>query len=378
MCCTLDANVCKNEARYWRRLTASEGFGRKAFGLSTLVEIVPKIKALRERSKAMENGNVGPTSISLLEERIQKAAKVMATTANVVRARLCALGVVLTNSIGTPEEEAEALTLLEADTTQEGDARSVFCEIPPANTGIDTAGYSLVPVVRFKAGWAILKGKGSTKQVITEQKSELQTLVESMKRVDQLSDEDLLQKYGEEASSEVLDELRKRSKDKNFIIFKSDSNEVNVTATKRLLSIARRSQEVPDTYMVDDKICRTYKVGEFPMTFLEECPIHPEVILVEDYCEECKNTWAGISLADRVIVRVAWSINAIRTETLAEVNDLISRLKKEGAGWLLAIPQVQLEYEDLQKDSKLPVLRRRMSRGETGKKDPFFVKHKTH
>jgi hypothetical protein len=298
-------------------------------------------------------------NLSKLESRVNQAAKVMKVEPSVVWTKLVQLGI--------EKDDQDAIALLEADTTQEGDARRIFVESSVGGT---------IPIVRFKAGWQVLRGKAEAKLEPKTEGNTVEAILNAIKSPNQMADKELLDRYNPDSSSDICEELERRSHDRPFIVFDETKGEnaIDVVATLNLLRVSRR-QDTPSTYKASNgKIARVYRVGEFPMSFIEECPVHPDVILVEDYCERCMDSWAGISNEDRVIVRVAKDMNAIDVSTIAKVNELLNRLKKEGAKFLLEIPAVQLHYDELQVENKLPILRRRFSSSPNRLSDPFYIK----
>lgn len=297
------------------------------------------------------------------EQRITQAAKVMGISTKDLWYYLNILGI---------ENNPDGQALLEAETTREGDARAVMVE----GKGTDGEHFTYVKIARFSAGWVILKGKGS-KTVIQESSSDIAKLVDTIKRVEQRTNEELLQMYKPEASYEILEELRKRCHDRPCIIFNEDAGNdtIDLPNSLKLLRIAHR-QETPSTYTVQradgSQLVRVHRVGDFPMTFVEECPLHSNTILAEDQCEECQETWDGIPTKDRTIIRVAADTGMLDTSP-AKICELIERLRKEGAGFLLKIGKIGLIYRELQEENKLPILRHRISRTVSGKSDPLFI-----
>lgn len=296
-----------------------------------------------------------------LSTRVDQSAKIMKVDPKVVWEKLAILGI---------DNDDESLTLLDSEMTQEGDARRVFVETAP-----------IIPIVRFKAGWAIMKGKADAKPTsltaadYNANGSDLKQILDAMKTPAQMSDGELLKQYSPTASSNIIDELKQRSNDRAFIVFDEakGNDTVDVETSLKLLRIARR-QETPATYKVGAKLCRVHRLGEFPMVFVEECPIHPDVLLVEDYCEKCLESFEGISYDDRVLIRVAKNINAIDVSNLAKIHELLENVKSNGSEYLLSIPVVQLTYSELKAEGRLPNLRRKFSASRNGKADPFFQK----
>ncbi len=312
-----------------------------------------------------------PTN-SVLSTRVDQAAKIMKVDPKIVWERLAILGI---------DKDDESLILLESDMTQEGDARRVFVELHSVER-VGDANPIGVPIVRFKAGWAILKGKckdvqGETGYGYSNEglNPNLKSILDAMKTPAQMSDSELLKQYTPTASSNIIDELKQRSNDRAFIVFDETkgNDAVDVETSLKLLRIARR-QETPATYKVGTKLCRVHRLGEFPMVFVEECPIHADVLLVEDYCEKCMESFEGISYDDRVLIRVAKNIGAIDVSNLAKIHELLENVKAKGSDFLMGIPAVQMTYDELKSEGRLPNLRRKFSASRSGKSDPFFQK----
>ena len=314
-------------------------------------------EVIQNCGKIVSTGPVGPTAF---EQRISQAAKIMGITVIELWVFLNALGI---------ENSAEGQMLLEAETTQEGDARAVMVEgkgLPKVMEKVP----NLVKIARFKAGWASLKeGKGETSPKSCG--SDMASLIDTIKRIEQRSNEELLEMYKPEAT-EVFPELRKRTNDRPCIIF-TETGAVDQKNSLKLLRTAHR-QETPTTFMVEGNLVRVYRVDEFPMEYFEECPLHSEIILAEGHCEKCENSWDGITSEDRVIVRVARDMDMIDLSPV-KVYELIDRIKKEGAKFLLKVGKTGIQYRELKELGRLPVLRRKASK--TDKSDPFFV-HKTY
>lgn len=303
------------------------------------------------------------------EARITQAAKVMGISVTDMWAHLGALGV---------ENNPDGQSILDAETTQEGDARAIMVEgkgMYPVDLGQKNP--DIVKIARFKAGWAVLKGKAGMLEtpapggVVTPM--DVAGIVNAIRPIAQYSDEELLAKYDENCSTEILDALKARGNNRSFIVFKR-TGEVDLATSLRLLRKARR-EETPATFMVDGALVHTYRVGEFPMNFIDECPLNPDYTLVGDFCEPCGNTWEGIKQEDRVIVRVARDLDAIDYHSLHGVQNIIEKTRREGASWILAIPAVRFAYDELKEDGKLPILRRRVSKSRDHKSDPFHVRH---
>lgn len=300
-----------------------------------------------------------PTPNSILQERVEKAAKVMKASPDDVWKAL--------EEIGIEKDDEDALALLEADTTTQEDADPKFLDV-----GIKKA--------RFRAGWAILKGKSQK----TKDKPETSTtdsttaeLIKTLRSVKQYKDKELLEAYGPDCSSDVLDEIRRRSNDRPFLVY--DGENLDVDTSLEMLRVARR-QPTNEQHVFHregkSKVVRLLRPGQFPTLWIEESPIHPEVILVDGYCHKCDNSWSGVSMDDRVIVRIAVDVDGVDVSSKARIHELITRIRESGADFLLDVPSVKVRYDELEELNRLPILRRRATSG--GGKDPLFVKHRTY
>ncbi len=289
-------------------------------------------------------------SNAILTSRIEQSAKVMGISPDDLCLHLESLGI---------ENSDDGLSLLEADTTQETDARALM--VGP--TTITASGLPTVKIARFKAGWAILKGKGKDIATPTEgTDGSIAALVQAIQPPAKFPDETLIKMYNPDASTEICEELKRRSKDRPFIVF-NDQEEVDIEGTLQLLRVARR-QETPGTFPIKSKLYRTYRVGEFPMLWVEECPMHKGTFLADGYCEECGFSWKEISMEDRIWARIATE-RGISLNAFSDAESLVKHVKR--------LPKVMLAHDELAASDDLPKLRHRMSRGG-GKSDPFYVR----
>ena len=285
-----------------------------------------------------------------IQSRVDQAATAMGITADQVWALLGQLGI--------EKESPDALALLEADTTQEGDARAVFVDKGP------------VKVARFKMGWKILKGQTSAATAeVAAGNGSLGSLIELLKPAGKMSTEELLAKYGPNCPSDILEELKKRTSGRPVVVF--DGLTIVMPVTLTLIEISR-TRETPPTFKTNGKDYRTYRIGEFPQTFVEECPIHGEVILAGGYCEKCMQDWSKVDNDTRVAVRVAVDMRAVGAENLGQTSWIFDKAAA-GAANILKIAGVQLRYDELAEEQKLPILKRKLSSQRSGRADPFFV-----
>ncbi len=262
-------------------------------------------------------------------------------------------------------QDEESHKLLLSDFCTEGLARQVFCENGNPN----------LPVVRFKQIWSILKD-----QKVSEVKSEkiegVEKLVDSIasaiKPMAAWGDKELIEKYNPECSSDIIDELDRRTKGFNFIVFSDEALGIpNVETTLRMLrEVRRRGDGSMVHYKVGDSLKKLYRAGDFPSSIYNECPFHSNVLLVEGYCDECGHSWEGVNDDTRQFARITKEKGespkdgpSIR-QFISTARNGIEELSKD-------YPKVRIAYDDCKAEGKLPSLRRRTSSISNKTSDPF-------
>ena len=241
-----------------------------------------------------------------------------------------------------------------------------------------------VKLARFNAGWTVLCGREfppKPPQGLTlgnPGNDSLVELIKSQRPASQWKSEELLTAYSEDCPEDVISELSRRAKDEPVIVFQ-DNGKINVDASLALLKQVRSGGKIPDMYIsknVDGEQCvtKTCRVNEWPMKFIEECPIHDDVVLAAGFCEKCQANWQNISLVNRQIVRVAADEEVVPDNPMVIIA-LIEEIEKEGNSPLLKVPSVKLSWEERSKDGDLPKLTRRLSRDKKNA-DPFFYHKK--
>ena len=267
-------------------------------------------------------------------------------------------------------DDADSVELLSSDDCTEGEARKVFCENGEPN----------LPVVRFKRVWSILKGKVTDDSILEKIRpsatpedkkrgSDLTDAIAAMRPIDNLSDEELIAQYGPECPEKVVEELIRRSKGRAFVIFKDEeASIVDRPATLRMLREARK-RETPVHYKSQDALKRLFKAGDWPNQVYEECPLHPHVLLLDGYCDECGHTWEGVGEGQRQFVRIAETMGETPSDGPG-IRQLIATARQVGiSGLENDYPKVAIKFRDLATEGKLPSLKSR--KATSGKQDPF-------
>jgi hypothetical protein len=192
--------------------------------------------------------------------------------------------------------------------------------------------------------------------------------LEKQKPIGQWADLELLKGYGKSCPMSIEEELSKRAKNRPVIIFNED-NTVN-TETSLILLRQARNNDTPSTFIVAGVLKEVYKIGDFPVNVMYECPIHSNVLLLNGYCEECGMEWKNIDdnkdkyVFLRLVSQTA-KIDpvALRTYMSLSFDELVK-----------LFPKIMLTYNALKEEERLPTLKRRLSKNKQG--DPFRIVHR--
>jgi hypothetical protein len=278
------------------------------------------------------------------------------------------------DKVGVIDKSELSIKLLESQIT--------IADFNEAFSRILTKCFYPVPAARVRVILSILQGKDPFKQSewqITNDSPNITASPDAMtfkllldtmqqnKPIGQLSDLELISKYGKDCSSEVECELLKRSKGRPCIIFKNDDT-VDTDNSLILLRKARH-QETPSTYAVDSGIKSVYKVGDFPMNVLYECPIHSHILLVDGYCEECGIKWLDFEVNRSKHIFLRMMSESAKIDPI----NLRAYLQQSFEQLTQLYPKVYMKFVELYEEDKLPTLKRRLSKAKNG--DPFRVIH---
>jgi len=302
--------------------------------------------------------------MSTLETRIKEAAVVLNSYFKDSKKSAEETIALVLNYMGITNDDF-GLKILEASST-------VFDDFQKS----DWTGVVAIPIPRLKIAWSILKGQDPFKmpEQNTEtfsSNSDITAVVKQLKPIGQWSDAELVEQYGKNCPMQVEDELSKRSKDRPCMIFNEDNASINKEISLILLREARHCP-TPSTYLVDKKLYQVYKIGEFPMNVMYECPIHSNVLLVNGYCEDCGQKWStdDSELHKNVFLRM------ISETTRIEPITLKMYMQQSFEDLIGMFPKILLKFNALKEEGKLPTLKRRISKAREG--DPFRVVHKEY
>jgi rubrerythrin len=331
----------------------SESLQNKVAQAASLLTVVPEVKEAHEAVKtaALQEG--------------ANALDIAQYCQEIIWTRLAQMGVY---------KDDTSHDILMAATTKEGTARRHFCE----------NGEPQIPEVRFAAIWAILKSGNEEEKsddlidyaALQKGMNDMGTAVaehlKANRPIGQWSDEELLRQYDPNCQPAIVDELRKRSKDRPFVIFSNEQEGiVDVAASSRMLKEARKRQ-TPTIYKMADALKTLYKAGEFPSIVYYECPLHPDVLLLEGFCDQCGHTWEAVPDEARQFARLVMEDGDApsRGPSLRQfINDARQGVDTVAQDY----PQTKVRFDNLKAEDKLPSLKRRTATAESTVADPFHA-----
>jgi hypothetical protein len=255
------------------------------------------------------------------------------------------------NELGIYDDE---ISLEILNSCKEGDARAVFCE------------KNSQPVPRFRKIWEIINGE--TEEEKAHNLDDLKAIVQGNKHIGQYSNKDLLTRFSENPEDTVAEEeLRKRSKGGNCIVF--DNDVVNVSMSAHYISEASRGRNVPSVLKKDNKIYHVYPVGQFPNKTYDVCPVTGD-ILFDGYSEKIGISWD----APLECLQFVWLMNdqgmkvdPVLAKTVQDMyikDDSLDELK-------LTFIKVGELFDELKSTGDLPSLKAKLDTRSAKKADPF-------
>jgi len=257
------------------------------------------------------------------------------------------------------------LSVLDAKTTTYEDFVTALKTISDGNEfpSVQSIVNKPVPEPRLRLAWSKLQISGHD----TDQKESNQDIISALRPIGQWTDEELLAKYNRDCPVEIEEELSKRAKGRPCIIF--DGEIVCIELSVYMLRQARR-RETPTTYAKDGNFYSVYKVGDFPLNILHECPVHSSILLVDGYCEECGYKWEDLDDEKLILIRLISESEKLRKP------EIHTHAKMSFKELSVMYPKITQRFNDLKEEDRLPRLKRRISNSRNG--DPLSVQHKTY
>jgi len=241
------------------------------------------------------------------------------------------------------------------------------CSAEDIRSKLLVASEAVIPVVRQNRFVSIIKPK-----VVTPEKPMVVTIDPSDKPVGQWTDLKLVEELnpGHDQSDEAATVLDNKVQGRAFVVYDDEeAGVVNIPTTMKMLGAAKRGR-TPIHYSVGDCLKKLYRAIERPNVVFHQCPLHPDTLLMEGYCDTCGQTWDGKMETEALqFVRLVLEAGEA-PERAPDVRALIV-LAKAGVEALKAeYPKVAVTFKERKKDGTLPNLRQRSSAGR-GVSDPM-------
>lgn len=290
-------------------------------------------------------------SYSTLKTRVEKASEVL-TVKNLDPDCIKSSLEKTLEQMGV-DDTSIGLKIIEAETTTYEDFSLEFFKTAVISEPI--------PIARMKIAWEILKGRDPFVKGINKDLSQ--------KQIGQWSDIELLQQYGRDCPLDVQEQLTKRTNGRHAIIFNDDGS-IDIENSLFLVRRARH-QETRDTFLISDTIKQVYRVGEFPMDVMFECPVHPGTLLAGDYCGDCGKKWDVNDYERNVFIRLIVEQEKDNIDMRIYRNKSFEELRTD-------FPKVFIRFNEFKEEDRLPSLKRKVSKPKDS--DPFRVvsSHRTY
>lgn len=285
--------------------------------------------------------------------RIESALKILKIEKDKLQKILFEMGI---------DEPEVGIYILDAPTTTFEDFEVAIASF---NKICDEDSIVSIALPRLKLAWSTLQpAKQEVK--IPVGASDLSALTKTLRPIGQWSDFELLEGYGKECSIEIEEQLKRRSKGRNCIVFYDDGS---VDTENSLYMIRKaRYQETPSTFEFQGTMKQLFKIGDFPLEVFYECPLHSNVLLIDGYCEECGITHDTKNTKRLALLRLIADGTSDSARSYRELP--FEQLSKE-------FPKIFLKFKELESEDKLPSLKRRISKSRDS--DPFrTVQHKSY
>lgn len=274
--------------------------------------------------------------------------------------------------LGITKENVDSHSLISEGFCKEGDARVIFCESSPP----------VLPVPWFRKAWSILSENANMPEDKQKDKGDATRIIEAIasnRPVSQWKDRELVEAYGIDASSEVIDELKKRAYGKAIIAFDDISKgKIDVDITFDMLRESRR-RKLPNIFNQDGRVYLLYVVGDFPSVIYEESPLVPGSMLFNGFCDKCEMSFDGIDKEAKQFLRVI--VEEGRCPSLSDRMSILGLIAaaKSGIGELRKLfPSVSIKFDELKRKENLPSLKADSSDESKSKVADPFGNHKRH
>lgn len=310
--------------------------------------------------------NPSPETTDTWENRIQNAAVFMGLSTQVVEEGLKTLGV---------EKDQSGLEMLSDESiTPFGDIRSVFCD----NTKI--------PIAKVRMAMKYLRGpNGSNKtDTIDPELVALKNKYGIKMRLEDVDISELLQFYHPDKTNHISIALKKKYGDKPIIVFKPESNIIDIEATANYSADLEQGFPEQDSVEVDGCLVRIYPIGKMPNQTIEEDPLFEGRPLKRGRSMVNRINWSDIGYPIRQFCRIIVERGDIDVNDRFQVKELLQfatvlNLQKSKATELRKVyPEADLEYRERSQKDCLPRLLMQIDDIKERKQNPFGINNRIY
>jgi hypothetical protein len=206
-------------------------------------------------------------------------------------------------------------------------------------------------------------GTEEKKDVVTEKKAGGMTVQQLLEHYDP-----------RDADNHVGKRLTTLAKSQRCVIFNSDSS-VNVGASEKLIAEIRDGYPERETFPVDGRPMKIYRVGERPQELADENPLYPGRLLRPNGdCDQTNRSWEGVSYEVRVLLYLAVTkTNELRIDSVGKAQDEMDRAIATNVMQFLPsrYPKASLLFDELKSRSELPSLKLPKGNQDGRPQDPF-------
>ena len=195
-------------------------------------------------------------------------------------------------------------------------------------------------------------------------------------KLDNIPTDQLLEDYDPNRSDHPITViLKKRFGDKNVIVFKPDSTEVDIEATANYIADLDRGYEEEDTVESQGELVRLFRVGEIPSQVIEEDPMFEGSPLKRGRSLVNRMKWTNVPIEERQFIRLLVETGTIDPNDRTDIKEMLEISETEGMElFKKEFPEVALIWRERKNMNSLPNLVMTMKQvGQLKSQNPFGI-----
>ncbi|MFA6215825.1 MAG: hypothetical protein WC768_04630 [Patescibacteria group bacterium] len=179
-----------------------------------------------------------------------------------------------------------------------------------------------------------------------------------------------------EADNPVGKRLAEITKDQPCIVFNADGT-VNVEASTQLVNELRDNLPARETFVVDGRPQKVFRIGERPDQVADENPLWPgRMLRPNGDCDQTNRSWTGVPDEVRALIYLARTeTNELNSVGVMEANAVLDLATGDNAADKIRqhFPKASVKYDELKAIGNLPSLKlaRTGSSGSSAANQPF-------